>query len=379
MSVINKIITRPISVSDIQTLLGVSSTNVGTLCGSSNIKRWSKNKPVVYNTQNELTDAQRKDANYGFSSDIAYWTRLSSMATGFMTNNPSPANGGWPLQGDEWDYIKPGSGNWCRMGDFTNYWHGAETPVVGRLSTTNASYKTGDSTMLVQFEIAPTDSHILNLSDLGLWSGSAKIAEFANMYLGVCFYFSSSKFFFFTQSAKISELQSRGAAFFVPTPSSLIGTCTCFAFCSSLAYTSLVSSDSNTGMFVPIPMSKSELVVTQASYDFALVAITAYRTTSNEQVINYKFYITNNENSAYNVDGYITVSILDSSGASLKSLTPYSNTQIPASSTKEFSGSINTQSAAIALKASRFQVSCTIKGTTYVSSCNVTSGPSVEA
>lgn len=375
MSVSNGIIIAPVSIDDVNNVLGHGSTDLGTLCNSLKIAKYSKKKPVVYNSASEITDAQRKEANYGFSSNMPYWIRIASMATGYMTNNPTPENNAVLLD-DSWTYVKPDGANWKRLTDFDGYWHGATTPMVGTLVTQNASFKEGQSTMLIQFQLAPSDNSVLNLADLGLWSGNAKISEFANMYFGVCFYFSSSKYYFFTQSTKISELQSQGASLWVTSPSSLVGTCTCFAFCSSIAYTSLVSSDSNTGYFVPIPMSKSTLVVTQASYDISLVATTAYRETRNSQIIHYVFDIINGESSNYNVSGYITVSILDSNGTVLKSLQPYNNSTINASTTTRFSNSINTQSTSTALKAKTFKVSCTILGKLYESSCAVTTGPS---
>ena len=45
--------------------LGVASRDVGVLCSSSLINKWSKNKPVRYNTTSAITDSQRKEVYYG--------------------------------------------------------------------------------------------------------------------------------------------------------------------------------------------------------------------------------------------------------------------------------------------------------------------------
>lgn len=48
MSVSNGRITAPVSIQDVKTVLGMSSNDVGTLCKSGKINKWSKYKPVSY-------------------------------------------------------------------------------------------------------------------------------------------------------------------------------------------------------------------------------------------------------------------------------------------------------------------------------------------
>ena len=46
MSIVNGIITAPVSIEDIKEILNESSNDIATLCKSSNINMWSKYKPV---------------------------------------------------------------------------------------------------------------------------------------------------------------------------------------------------------------------------------------------------------------------------------------------------------------------------------------------
>lgn len=85
--------------------IGLASNDVGTLCSSIKINKWSKHKPVRYTTTSPLTDAQLKDVNYGLN--------VTS-----NTNLDSPT---------EWTYLRP-SGGYAqpyRLGDFRGYNHQA--------------------------------------------------------------------------------------------------------------------------------------------------------------------------------------------------------------------------------------------------------------
>jgi hypothetical protein len=44
-------ITAPVSIYDVQQVLGENSTDLATLCKSSKINKWSVKKPIYYPTQ----------------------------------------------------------------------------------------------------------------------------------------------------------------------------------------------------------------------------------------------------------------------------------------------------------------------------------------
>ena len=99
--------TTGISATLVANTIGVGSNDVGTLCTSNKINKWSKKKPVSYQTSSSLTDAQLKETNYGFN--------ITS-----NTNLDSPTG---------WSYVRPTGGMTSpyRLGDFRGYNHEAKT------------------------------------------------------------------------------------------------------------------------------------------------------------------------------------------------------------------------------------------------------------
>lgn len=105
--------------------LGIASKDVGTLCSSSLINKWSKNKPVRYNTLSAITDAERKLVNYGL--EIKQYTITE------ILNNI--------IYG--WNYLKPRGGNYdeyYRLGDFRGYNHQATIPIIFEFSNGTKEY-----------------------------------------------------------------------------------------------------------------------------------------------------------------------------------------------------------------------------------------------
>ena len=57
--------TTGISTSLVGTTLGTSSRDVGTLCTHTSINKWSKWKPIRYNTVSGITATILSNANFG--------------------------------------------------------------------------------------------------------------------------------------------------------------------------------------------------------------------------------------------------------------------------------------------------------------------------
>ena len=87
--------------------IGSSSNNVGQLCTHTNINKWSKWKPVAYNTVSSMTDSILKTLNYGLQATKIDRTTLAT---------------------SEWTYIRPTGGQYSpyRLGDFRTYNHQAK-------------------------------------------------------------------------------------------------------------------------------------------------------------------------------------------------------------------------------------------------------------
>ena len=83
MANVGGLISAPISINaDIAKVLGSSSYDLGTLCKSSAINMWSRKKPIQVNQYQELTDAQWKQYNYGYT--IPTYTNLPAVWNAYI-------------------------------------------------------------------------------------------------------------------------------------------------------------------------------------------------------------------------------------------------------------------------------------------------------
>jgi len=102
-----------ITTSLVSSTIGLSSNDVGTLCKSSKVNKWSKYKPVNYSSNGSIYGTSGNDTtilksvNYGFS--IPTYTDIDS-----AINSSSV-----------WTYTTP---TVCRIGDFRNYEQSATVP-----------------------------------------------------------------------------------------------------------------------------------------------------------------------------------------------------------------------------------------------------------
>ena len=98
--------TTGISTTLVANELGVGSNDVGTLCTSDKINKWSKWKPVSYAAPTSLTLEQLTSANFGLN-----------VTSNTDLDNPK-----------EWSYVKPTGGALSpyRLGDFRGYNHSAK-------------------------------------------------------------------------------------------------------------------------------------------------------------------------------------------------------------------------------------------------------------
>ena len=103
-----------ISIGDVQQALGATAHDVGSLCRSVLINKWSKCKPIrVANVVTPITAAQRQAANYGFSvSEVTGTPETIALST---------ASG--------WVYNRPTSGYPYRLTDFDQYFKFAKCPI----------------------------------------------------------------------------------------------------------------------------------------------------------------------------------------------------------------------------------------------------------
>lgn len=196
MSYSNGLITAPVvlaqNTGDIERALGITSGDLGTVCASTNVNKWSKYKPIKYNKISKLLAADWVAANYGII-DIPTWTRLDYMADFlfYPSDRPSQTNK-WPecdiekgsLSLEYWAHNRPtgGSSSQYRQTDSENYYHLAEEPIQALPSTT--IHISPEAVLQIMFPRGVIVNGLtLLLSDL-TWPGSNNYS-IANMYFGV--------------------------------------------------------------------------------------------------------------------------------------------------------------------------------------------------
>lgn len=133
----NGIITAPVSLAgDVATVLGDSSTDLGTLCRSNKINMWALYKPVKHTNIGILSESERK----GFDGQIGFdipWSSLSSCYQYIETIIRD--------DGAIWSYNRPTGGNYpFRLLDFDKYNHNAIKPF----NDNNINYISGITDVL---------------------------------------------------------------------------------------------------------------------------------------------------------------------------------------------------------------------------------------
>lgn len=113
MPVNDGVITGPLNTRDVAICIGEGSDDIGTLVVSNKINKWSKYKPVRYNTWYILTDAQLASTNFGLEIPVG-------------NSDPAIAITG------SYTYLKPRIGiDKLRLTDFNGYNHNYMAPCVG--------------------------------------------------------------------------------------------------------------------------------------------------------------------------------------------------------------------------------------------------------
>lgn len=116
-----QVISAPVDMGDIADALGVDSLDLGTLCTSEKVNKFSKHKPIRFNKWGILSDAEFK----GMSTDAA-----ENIYYGIKIKGPTSAELGPSLveiHDTTFEYIRPegGSDSPFRMLDFDGYKHNA--------------------------------------------------------------------------------------------------------------------------------------------------------------------------------------------------------------------------------------------------------------
>lgn len=138
-----KRITAPVSIKDVQQCLGVSDTDLGTLCQKSNVNMWSKCKPVEPSNGQPVIEAlklpnQGVTDNKTFKTINGTWGLKVVDENGYIITSPLTLDEiytRWGWSGDSYGYVAALINNtrWThdypysvfRLTDFANYAHTA--------------------------------------------------------------------------------------------------------------------------------------------------------------------------------------------------------------------------------------------------------------
>ena len=136
--------------------IGVESRDVGTLCSSSLINKWSKYKPVIYpviSTTGITNWWKAVGGNCGLS--ITEYSNIEDLVTAI-------------INGVTWDYNRPtgGSSSPYRLGDFRGYNHSAEIPFKSFNVPSIAYNNSVDSVAGAAISISLGEEYNLAITDI---------------------------------------------------------------------------------------------------------------------------------------------------------------------------------------------------------------------
>jgi hypothetical protein len=141
--------TTNITTTLIANTIGVGSNDVGTLCASNKVNKWSKYKPIRLNKLSGVTLDDQINNNFSFDLDNEVST---SPETASLKN---------------WAYLKPtgGATSQYRMGDFRGYYHQA-LPLMNLIDNFSSINIYGYNTFKIRVSDADnTISGQINMSD----------------------------------------------------------------------------------------------------------------------------------------------------------------------------------------------------------------------
>ena len=138
--------TTNITTTILSQTIGVGSKDVGTLCSSTAVNKWSKYKPISYPSNNGMTLELQQQQIYGLLI-------------------PSTSDAGDETLGNTWIYNKPvgGVNSPYRLGDFRGYNHSSVQPYSVYIPDTLGTDGTGGN-VSVSVHNVPSDN--IAFSDL---------------------------------------------------------------------------------------------------------------------------------------------------------------------------------------------------------------------
>ena len=164
MSIVNGIITAPVTLEDVKSVLNEDSNDIATLCKNHNINMWSKYKPV---------NLRKKFVTDTLNSDGKSWTAPSGRLGWWLGNNTVDdaalviplvtSKSNFDNNKAKWTYNKPygGDASPYRLSDFAGYYDDAQAPISPAYPVTNEFFISETAT----FSICTTNTSDIDYPD----------------------------------------------------------------------------------------------------------------------------------------------------------------------------------------------------------------------
>ena len=212
MAIENGIITGAVSISEVQQVLGATSSDLGTLCTHENINIWAYNKPVRdsdpfasmkgngWQQGKGSQDGYLDDTTCGLLVGNAHQTLfggaqairdkvvdISKDTNGFLYKLAKGLTGNWVYQRPEGG----SKGSWYRLDDFRGYNHSAVNPMPSVKMPTDGIYRyqSGIFNSALDVPTISLENSLTNVTLDALQLPSSMVGvTLRNMYFGVLLY-----------------------------------------------------------------------------------------------------------------------------------------------------------------------------------------------
>lgn len=265
--------TTNISTTLVANTIGVGSNDVGTLCTSNKINKWSKWKPVRYNTLTGITSEQLSFTNYGLN--VITYTSFNNLIDAVRGSL------------NTWNYLQPRGmlthSEPFRIGDFRNYSHDVINPVHQDIvpSVDNPVYKDIYNILDCGLIIEPSTTTQISLSDINVSN------YLSNCYFAVALLKQGATYTGNWLSTSTVLGSATTVNVDVPINNLSAGTYQLFYFFIDVAKPTISSEIAST-WYIPLELPIKTVVIANTSYTVALTG------TSNGISVNYSVTITNN-------------------------------------------------------------------------------------
>lgn len=289
-----------VEIADIQTVLGLSNSDIGALITNGNIAPWAKYKPTRANGLNpadwwkgekkSIYGSATQKYSYGFS--LSEYTSLANLKSAMDNNNYG------------WVYEKPRgasygtNGEWFRFLDFNEYINNATSPFF-RFGLEGETFPTIDTFPAYLYVDFTRSTNELAAGDFDM---------FDDWYFGVAVYGGGSGQLVGKGTSTVAFGQQSDAARCVTMilPVRARGTCYLYPFFSynQIVWSDAATEPSGNQRYIPLPFGRETITVVSGgllaglTFAFGTGGTINYRASDARLTINFPaFSVTNTNNS----------------------------------------------------------------------------------